>query len=257
MSDGKQAIQSQFGNAAANYRTSAVHAAGEDLEAMVAANPLDSTMRVLDAGCGAGHAGVAFAPYVSEVVSFDLTAEMLEQVTILAKERQITNIVTQAGDVESLPFDDSSFDLVISRYSAHHWLHPQAALREFHRVLKPNGHFILGDIMAAEDFAQDTFLQVVEVLRDPSHVRDFRISEWQGMMQDAGFSSEVLLQFEIQLNFLKWTQRIGTPLQNVDMLRTLIAGASDEVKSAFSFPQGSIGDNFNFAIPGAVLLAAR
>lgn len=255
MSDGKVATQSQFGSSAANYRTSAVHVAGEDLEAMVNAIPLSTTMRVLDAGCGAGHASAAFAPHVAEVVAYDLTHEMLEQVSILAEERNISNIVTQAGDVESLPFDDASFDLVISRYSAHHWHHPQAALREFHRVLKPDSHFILGDIVASDDFAEDTFLQVIEVLRDPSHVRDHSAHQWQTMMRDAGFASDVMLEFEIRLNFAKWTERIGTPDQNTAMLRMLINGASDEIKQAFGFPQTVTDNHFEFVIPGAVIKA--
>ena len=42
--------------------------------------------------------------------------------------------------------------------------------------------------MAREDYAQDTFLQTIELLRDPSHVRDYRISEWRDMLAAAGFA---------------------------------------------------------------------
>ncbi|WP_435889727.1 class I SAM-dependent methyltransferase [Escherichia coli] len=43
------------------------------------------------------------------------------------------------GYAESLPFADNAFDIVISRYSAHHWHDVGAALREVNRILKPGG----------------------------------------------------------------------------------------------------------------------
>ena len=168
--DIKQHVQSQFDQVAANYRTSAVHAGGEDLRQMIEHTPITPDTIVLDAGCGAGHTALAFAPHVKEVTAYDFTASMLEQVQQLATERNIPNVITQEGDVESLPFDNNTFDIVATRYSAHHWLNPEIALSEFKRVLKPNGTFIISDIMAHEDYAQDTFLQTLELLRDPSHV---------------------------------------------------------------------------------------
>jgi SAM-dependent methyltransferase len=100
--------------------------------------------RVLDAGCGAGHTALAFAPRVAEVVALDLTEAMLAQGRKLAKQRDLTNIMFQRGDVEKLAFDDASFDLVTSRYSAHHYPHPLAAVRECARVLRPGGRLLLG-----------------------------------------------------------------------------------------------------------------
>ncbi|MCB0126315.1 MAG: hypothetical protein KDE58_28855, partial [Caldilineaceae bacterium] len=59
--DIKQSVQSQFGQVAANYATSTVHARGADLEAMLTAVPLIGNERVLDAGTGTGHTALAFA----------------------------------------------------------------------------------------------------------------------------------------------------------------------------------------------------
>lgn len=251
--DIKQHVQSQFDPVAANYRTSAVHAGGEDLRLMVEHAPTTRDALVLDAGCGAGHTGMAFAPHVKQVIAYDFTASMLEQVQQLAQERHITNVMTQEGDVEQLPFDDDMFDIVATRYSAHHWLHPEQALKEFKRVLKSGGMFIISDIMAREDYAQDTFLQTLELLRDPSHVRDYRISEWQRMMLDAGFSSEVVYTHNLNLHFEKWTTRIATPTQNKEMLKTLFAGTSNDIKQAFALPDSIVDDDFTFVIPGAVI----
>src|SRR5262245_33037712 len=133
--DIKQSVQRQFGAVAAHYATSVVHRSGPDLDAMLAAAAPRGAERVLDAGCGTGHTALAFAPLVAEVVGVDLTEAMLDQGRRLASERGLANITFQSGDVEQLSFPDVSFDIVASRYSAHHYPRPSAALREFARVL--------------------------------------------------------------------------------------------------------------------------
>src|SRR5512138_2454805 len=152
--DIKQSVERQFGPVAANYATSAVHVAGPDLTAMLAAAGARPDQRALDAGCGAGHTALAFAPQLAQVIALDLTEAMLAQGRKLARDRGIANITFQRGDVERLPFPDSSFDLVTSRYSAHHYPHPHVALAEFARVLKPGGTFLLVDVVAPEPPAQ-------------------------------------------------------------------------------------------------------
>lgn len=253
MPDIDDSIQKQFGNVAANYSTSAVHVKGADLDAMVTHTPVNETARVLDAGCGAGHTGFAFAPHVAQVVAYDLTPAMLAQVRQNAAERDLNNITTQRGSVESLPFDPVSFDVVVSRYSAHHWGDPQTALDEFRRVLKPGGTFTLSDIVAPEAFALDTFLQTIELLRDPSHVRDHRVSEWVRMFEAAGFTVEVVFRHDLALHFGDWLTRMATPEAHVHAIESLINGAPETVKGAFHLPEQIDSHDFDFTIPGAVL----
>src|SRR5215211_712534 len=192
MDDVKNSVQKQFAPVAANYATSAVHVAGPDLTAMLAAADARPDQRALDAGCGTGHTALAFAPHLAEVLALDLTEAMLAQGRKLARDRGITNVTFQRGDVEHMPFPDASFDLVTSRYSAHHYPHPLVALREFARVLKPGGTFLLVDVVSPEPPAQDTFLNAIELLRDPSHVRDHTIDQWLHMFDAAGLAGETL-----------------------------------------------------------------
>ena len=138
-----ESIQSQFGAVAANYATSAVHAGGADLQALVAAARLTGEERVLDIGCGAGHTALAVAPGAASVTAVDLTREMLEVAAALARERGITNITFEPADVSALPFPDATFDIVTSRYSAHHYGAPEKALAEAARVLRPGGRLLL------------------------------------------------------------------------------------------------------------------
>lgn len=246
--DIKQAVQKQFGNVAANYSISSVHAKGEDLPKLVEAAELTGQEHVLDAGCGAGHTALACAPHAAQVTACDFTPAMLEQVEKLAAERGITHLTTLQSDVEALQADDAQFDRVVSRYSAHHWPHPQAALHEFARVLKPGGTFVLSDIVAPDDPTQDTFLQTLELLRDPSHVRDHNIAQWKAMFHAAGFVPEVVFTWDVRLDFEDWVKRMATPTLHVSMLRVLYDGAPDSVREAFK-----IEPDYTFTIPGALI----
>ncbi|MBL8129330.1 MAG: methyltransferase domain-containing protein, partial [Chloroflexia bacterium] len=103
----QDSVQEQFGPVAAAYVTSAVHAGGPDLEAMVAAGNLQGTERVLDVATGAGHTAIAFARQAAEVTAFDLTAAMLATAQELAAAQGVTNIAFVAGDAGHLPFPDA------------------------------------------------------------------------------------------------------------------------------------------------------
>lgn len=252
MDDVKNSVQRQFTPVAANYATSAVHVGGPDLTAMLDAAALRGDERVLDAGCGAGHTALAFAPRVAEVVGLDLTEAMLAQGRKLARRQERTNITFQRGDVEKLAFDDASFDLVTSRYSAHHYPHPLAALREFARVLKPGGSLLLVDVVSPDEPAQDTFLNAIELLRDPSHVRDHTIEQWLRMLAATGFTGEALGRWPLRLEFESWVARMNTPFLAITQIRTLIEGAPREIRAGLALDEG-----YSFSVPTALIRGQR
>jgi SAM-dependent methyltransferase len=252
MSDIRDAAQQQFGANAGAYRVSPVHAQGVDLVKLGELARQQRPRRVLDLGCGAGHASVAVAPHAGEVIAFDLTPAMLRQVEILARDRGLTNVATRQGDVQHLPFGDAEFDMLVTRYSAHHWHDPAAAVTAGFRVLVPGGILLLSDIMAPADPLLDTHLQTVELLRDRSHVRDWRVSEWEAMLARAGFESELLLRWDVHLEFTSWITRLATPAKRVDAIRATLDEAPDEVKRFFRVER-----DHSFNIPGVLLRAIK
>jgi ubiquinone/menaquinone biosynthesis C-methylase UbiE len=248
--DQSQSIQDRFGPAARAYASSAVHRGGEDLDALLAAAALRGSERVLDLGCGAGHTALAFAPRCREVTAYDLTPAMLDQARALAAERSLANLHFRQGDAAELPFADASFEVVTSRLSAHHYTRPREVMAEVARVLAPGGVFLLSDTVAPEDPARDSFLNAFEMLRDPSHVRDHRVSEWHAMFREAGLEPETLGRFRIAQEFQPWVERIGTAEGAVVGLRALFAAAPDEVRGAFGIDGG---DASRFELELAVL----
>ena len=246
----KDTVAQQFSPVADNYRKSSIHAAGEDLPQMVAAVPLSGRELVLDAGSGAGHTALAFAPHVAHVTSVDLSPAMLAQGERQAQERGLANVEFRQADVEALPFPDHSFDLIVSRYSAHHWPHPQQALSEFRRLLRPGGTFLLSDIVSYEDFSADTHLQTLEILRDRSHVRDHTIAAWLAMLAQQGFGGGVVYRWDVWIDFASWVQRMATPPDDAAMIRRLLDNAPAEVRATLR-----VEADHSFTIQGALIKA--
>ncbi len=232
----------QFGSHAEGYLTSAVHAQGADLERLVSVVRERPSVRALDLGCGAGHAAYALARGgARRVVAYDPSADMLRVVAREAALRGHGNLETLTGSAERLPFDTGAFDLVVTRYSAHHWANVPRALEECARVLTPEGRLIVIDIVAPESPLLDTCLQTIEFLRDISHVRDYRLSEWRQMQGAAGFAQASVGSWKMSMDFPTWIARIGTPAARVAALHALLTDLPREARdyyalsSAFSF----------------------
>ena len=177
---------------------------------------------------------------------------MLAQGSKLAHDRAISNVEFRQADVEALPFADEEFDLVVSRYSAHHWPNPLAALREFRRVLAPAGSLLLADVVSFDEPVADTHLQAIELLRDPSHVRDHTTEQWLAMLTAAGYSAGGAFTWDLRLDFESWVTRIATPPALVAAIRHLLGAAPDEVQAAFR-----IEPDCSFTLRCALLQAAR
>ncbi|SCC91464.1 conserved hypothetical protein [Thiomonas sp. X19] len=238
--DQHQLAAEQFGATAQAYLTSAVHAQGADLQRLRELGRTQPGALALDLGCGAGHAGFALAEAGMQVTAYDLSAPMLEVVAQEAQRRGLPGLQTRQGPAERLPFGAAAFDLIVTRFSAHHWLDLPGALREARRVLRPDGTLVVVDVVAPESPLLDTLLQAVEILRDASHVRDYRVSEWRAMLQAAGFAAPETDRWTLPMVFDTWVARMRTPTLRVQAIRDVLAQAAAEARRHFQVqPDGS------------------
>ncbi|WP_437890055.1 class I SAM-dependent methyltransferase [Phytobacter sp. V91] len=230
-------VEKQFGSQASAYLTSAVHASGRDLQRLAERLQAFPQARVLDLGCGAGHASFCAAGQVAQVTAYDLSSQMLDVVAAAAKEKGLGNIETRQGYAEALPFDDGSFDVVISRYSAHHWHDVGQALREVKRVLKAGGTAIIMDILSPGHPVRDIWLQTIEALRDTSHVRNYSSGEWLSLFNEAGLTTRNLITDRLVLEYHSWIARMRTPEALSNAIRIYQQSASGDVKRYFELAE--------------------
>lgn len=108
--------------------------------------PLKRHFRVLDAGCGTGFPLLELAERLgstSTVHGVDTWGEALDRARFKARVRGIENVELVRSDVASLPFPDSHFDLIVSNLGINNFAHPERAVRECRRVIKPGGRLAL------------------------------------------------------------------------------------------------------------------
>lgn len=105
--------------------------------------------RVLDVPCGGGVALRGLRPGQDVTyVALDIAEAMLERTARAAARRGVASSVeTVLGDVGDLPFDDGSFDLVLSFTGLHCFPDPALAVRELTRVLRPGGVISLSAVL--------------------------------------------------------------------------------------------------------------
>ncbi|MCL6593724.1 MAG: class I SAM-dependent methyltransferase [Alicyclobacillus sp.] len=250
------AVQKQFGTAAAAYRDEPLFAEGTDLLELMQRVPLTGCERVLDVGCGTGHTALTLASRAAACVGLDLTREMLDEAEALTRARGFTHVTWVQGDASHLPFADASFDLVTCRFAAHHFAAPAQAVAEVARVLTPGGSFWLIDHYAPEDEELDVFINTLDRLRDPSHVREHRLSEYQQWFAEAGLAYREHLRWHLPLQFDRWVARARTPEPARQALRAWLQGASDRVRAAFALTLDDAGQPLSFCLQ-CVLLEGR
>lgn len=216
-----------FDEHASAYVESDVHRAGEDLETL--ADWCGDATRALDVATGAGHtAGAVLERGVADVVATDAAPSM-----VATAEAEFPGVRGAVVDAERLPFDDDAFDAVTCRIAAHHFPDPAAFVREVARVTEDGGVFALEDNVAPEDDALDEFLNGVERLRDESHARSCRESEWREWLADAEFDIEEALVVKKTIDYRDWVDQLDTPAEN-----------RAELESRFADPPAGAPDLF-------------
>jgi ubiquinone/menaquinone biosynthesis C-methylase UbiE len=141
---------------------------------------------VLDVAAGTGHVARALAPLARQVVAVDLTRAMLEEGRAQAERAGLDNVLFHEGDARALPYLDETFDLVVTRFSLHHFEDPASPLAEMVRVCRPGGRVGVADMVADDDPLAAEGQDRLERFRDPSHTRMLTLARLGDLLERLG-----------------------------------------------------------------------
>lgn len=240
----EEAYKQQFGIRSKNWHQSAEWIANDELLAAHAAMcKVQPDARLLDVCCGSGVVGNAFRGKVGSLTGLDITPEMV------ALSSQRLDKVVQ-GTVFDIPFQDDSFDIVVNREVMHLFPHPELMLKEVHRVLRPGGQFIFGQIVpfGPEDAA---WMHRIFIKKQPLLHHMFMAEDLLQLLTAHGFggieTSEHLLWESIDV----WIDTWETSRLHRHEIRELFYNAPAEVQAVHPIeitPDGHVRDLWRWVI---------
>lgn len=199
---------------------------------MLLAADLTGDETVLDIAARGGHASLAFAPRVKKVVSLHRSREMLDEERQLVADRGLTNVEMEQGSPDRIPHEAATFDLITCRIGAHHFQDVKGALAEFSRVLKPRGKLLVVDNYAPDGPELDEFINHLDKLRDATHLRQYRLDEWEALFESHGLAFGVADRWETPHDFEEWAaERGASAATRVEMRRALVKAPVQAVET--------------------------
>ncbi len=155
--------------------------------------------RFFDAGCGSGGASVMAEKRGARVAGLDATPELIS----IAQQR-MPHAPFVVGDMEEMPHDDKSFDVVFAANAVQFTYDPAQALTEIKRVLAPHGHAIVAVFTDIERNNMGTFIKALAgLLPQPPKVGPFALGK-PGLLETAIEKSglKVVRDVEVPCDFV-------------------------------------------------------
>ena len=203
--DHRETILDQFSRQAVPFAELPGHM--DEMQMLLELASVSNTSTVLDVACGPGLVACEFAMKAKHVTGIDITPAMIQKAKQLQKEKQLSNVIWDIGDVLPLSYGDNCFSIVMTRYSFHHFMDPEAVLTEMIRVCMPGGKVLVADPVLPDEKV-DAYNRV-EKLRDPSHTSALTFGHFEKMLNVSGlvdlqrgsYSVEMELEKQLKASF--------------------------------------------------------
>jgi SAM-dependent methyltransferase len=182
------------------YRDSATHREGRDLDLVVEWCEPAEGVKALDVATGGGH------------VARRLRAEGCKVVTVDAASGMRPDVIAAA---EALPFEEGSFDVVVTRIAPHHFSDLRTAVAEMARV--SNRLVVVEDTLYSSERHEEA-----ERLRDPTHVRSYSEREWRAALEEAGLEVEQVELVDVVHPLADWLARTGCEGEAAERVKELL-----------------------------------
>ena len=167
--------------------------------------PIPTNSRILEVGCGTGRTACYLAKQGHQVTAMDIRADMLDKAKYRAEQEGVA-IHFRIGNVEELPFESRTFDIVLAE-SVTIFARGKLALSEYYRVLTPNGMLYDREMLAVKPLSSN----LSEIVHDYYGVeRIWSAADWRAALHEVGFGQVELLQPGIFEDW-DWTDEIRYP----------------------------------------------
>src|SRR5262245_28370409 len=248
-------VVAQFTKMAEAFASSPRIVDREALDLLLKETGASSADDSLDVACGAGVVACHFASVVRSATGIDITPAMIEKARIRQKDTGLTNVKWDIGDVRRLPYPDSSFSIVTSRYAFHHIPEPKPVLREMVRVCRPGGVVAVCDICVSEDVRKAERFNELERLNDPTHVRGLPLSEHLALFEKAGLGEPRIARYKLDFVVARMQKALGHTSEHArDAEGRVRAAIREDMLETDSRIEG---DDTIFSYPIAVLSARK
>lgn len=183
----------------------------ETVPLLIDAAKISEGKKVLEIGSGPGHVANALAQTGAEITGIDFVKSMVE-----IGRQKFPHITFEQANAEQLPFEENTFDAVVSNFVVHHLARPEIVFREICRVLKPGGHFAF--VVFADPEAQSSigaFFSAVEKylpLEELPHGPLFGVTDlelYKAMLRAGGLNN-----FKFEFRKIIWRTETPEPIIN-------------------------------------------
>ena len=166
--------------------------------------PKTGVSRVIDAGCGTGELSENLFNRGFDVIALDLGFESIKRAYSKFRKENISFPFIQ-GDIYRLPYEDSSFDAVVTSEVMEHLEMPQNALKEAARIMRPGGYIIVSTPYR-ESLRFTLCIHCNKKTPINAHLHSFDEKTMETMLKEAGFSVETVKKYAS-----KYMEYLGLP----------------------------------------------
>lgn len=170
----------------------------------------------LDIGCGPGLFTILLADLGYRTTSVDYSEDMLKKAQQNTAARGLTSRFLQ-GDAHALPFEDESFDAIVSRNLTWNLEHPAEAYREWLRVLRPGGLLVNFDgnhysYLYREEYLLERRQKDFSDGHNPAYMKNINVSIIDNIAKDLPLSKEMRPQWDMEVLIRLGVSSVGAEL---------------------------------------------
>jgi ubiquinone/menaquinone biosynthesis C-methylase UbiE len=221
MSDERRAVQEEFERVAEVF-VERTQGRFDEMD-VVPFSRVGRGATVLEVGAGTGNFLSLFTGIAGRLIASDLTQAMLE-----VARRHHDGIEVVAADGARLPFRSASIELVATAQALHHIHEPIPVLSEMKRVVAKAGRVLVVDQVAPESYEQTSFMNALDVIRDPTHAATRPASAFRIMVRKAGLEILDERVWEGRARLSQWMWPGEFPEERIAAVRDFIESFGPE-----------------------------